>query len=687
MEILQNSLIEWRSPDPGAPRTIERILKIDPARDHAVVIEMTLESGMPERRSHTEILNAVESGEARILETDPWFAPAGDDLPEALKEARDKSWAIIQPIISLPNPFSKKRRKAALHDALKQTARARLYSLLRRYWRGGQNINALVPRYANCGAPGVPRLGKGKKSGRKARHEAHAGKQLTEKDRSLIERGFERFYCKETRPSARRAYERTCEEFYNDGYRNENGIQIPELSPPNKRPSFRQFKYLLRDKLKSPGTHKKRMGERKFNLNKRELNGRFRSNGPGSRFMIDATKGDIYLVSEYDKNQSIGRATIYLVIDHFSHLIAGFYLGIGEPSAKNAGLALANAGRDKQEFCAEYGKIIKPEEWPCRHLPNSLLADQGELRGPIAEPWIDNLGIRIDQTPTNRADLKGAVERAFDSLQKRVFYELPGYVVKTRARRDKNPAQEARFTLSELTCLVIDWIIEYNSTPLTGILQDDLPKEAGLTPTKLWAWGIENRGAELKTVPQEILLAATLPKGKATVNRQGISFRQTIYSCETAIREEWGASKVGERFPCHYDPNNTSVLYICHQNKELEQCEIKHANDIAWGKSWFDMEKTRADQNLEMKSERENVLQLRAARHAKTSAILKTKTKGRRLSKNIREARAEEIALQGGTQAIPESALEKPTNVIPMPPPEEPDLNIDRLQMLKKMKG
>lgn len=50
--------------------------------------------------------------------------------------------------------------------------------------------------------------------------------------------------------------------------------------------------------------------------------------GPGSRYQIDATIGDVYLVSEYNRNQIIARPIIYVVIDVFSRMITGVYVGL-----------------------------------------------------------------------------------------------------------------------------------------------------------------------------------------------------------------------------------------------------------------------------------------------------------------------------------------------------------------------
>ncbi|MGU7807970.1 transposase, partial [Escherichia coli] len=92
--------------------------------------------------------------------------------------------------------------------------------------------------------------------------------------------------------------------------------------------------------------------------------------GPGARYEIDATIADIYLVSNSNPESIVGRPTIYFVIDVFSRLVAGFYIGFESPSYLAAIQALNIAMTDKVQYCAEYGILIQPEDWPAVGLPD-----------------------------------------------------------------------------------------------------------------------------------------------------------------------------------------------------------------------------------------------------------------------------------------------------------------------------
>ncbi len=144
------------------------------------------------------------------------------------------------------------------------------------------------------------------------------------------------------------------------------------------------------------------------------------TNGPGTRFQVDATIADIYLVSSLDVNKVIGRPVIYAVLDVYSRIITGLYVGLEGPSWIGAMMALDNMIADKVEFCKQYGIDITPEQWPTHHLPEIIIADRGEFEGYSVENLINNLNLKIENTTAYRGDLKGIVERKFRTFNGKV---------------------------------------------------------------------------------------------------------------------------------------------------------------------------------------------------------------------------------------------------------------------------
>ncbi len=104
-----------------------------------------------------------------------------------------------------------------------------------------------------------------------------------------------------------------------------DGTPAPLLLPAEMRPSFDQFRYWYENHYRELRREQKaRRGERDYNLTRRELLGDSTQMafGPGSVYQIDATIGDIYLVSSLDRSRIIGRPVVYACVDVFSRMIS-----------------------------------------------------------------------------------------------------------------------------------------------------------------------------------------------------------------------------------------------------------------------------------------------------------------------------------------------------------------------------
>lgn len=146
-------------------------------------------------------------------------------------------------------------------------------------------------------------------------------------------------------------------------------------------PTLRQFKHAYHSSADLIEFRRER-DPRRFALNYRPLTGSATAEtwGPGSRFLIDATMADIYLVSRDDRSRIVGRPVIYVVIDVWSRLIVGLYVAIEDASWTSAMMALANAACSKVAFCLEHGVEIDEAEWPAANIGARLLSDHGEVK-------------------------------------------------------------------------------------------------------------------------------------------------------------------------------------------------------------------------------------------------------------------------------------------------------------------
>lgn len=166
-------------------------------------------------------------------------------------------------------------------------------------------------------------------------------------------------------------------------------------------PTVWQFGHFYRRKYEKPEVLEKRTTRIEYQKDVRPLTSIVTANllGPGSCFEIDATLADIYLVSDNDRRNIIGRPVVYVVVDVFSRMVAGLYVGLENPSYATAMLALLNALTDKVANCKDHGFEIDYEDWPIVGLPDAIMADRGELFGHQIEALECAFSVCIETAP------------------------------------------------------------------------------------------------------------------------------------------------------------------------------------------------------------------------------------------------------------------------------------------------
>lgn len=586
MTLSVNMLLEWETGE------IERILWI--SVHDIVLIEVNNPRAVPKLQSRKAVEDALLHNKARVVVIDPYLSATlpYDLLTEARRSRRDRAWAVIRPLIEehMPDIFIREKRGRLASERAQEAgvSKTTLYGYLRRYWQGGQIPNALIPHFHASGAFGEDRLEGGQKRGRPRQDNSSRGINVTPEIRDLFRKGIRRFYENRDRSSLRDAYQHTLEHYFNQGYEMRDGIPISILPHPDNLPTFWQFEYWYYKDRDLTRTLVKRRGESRYNLESRPLLGDSTSMafGPGSVYQIDATVGDIYLVSELDPARIIGRPVIYLVVDVFSRMVVGLSVTLEGPSWLGAMLALENATTDKTAFCERYSVTLSANEWPCQHLPEMLVADRGELEGYNGDQIVHGLNVVVSNTAPYRADMKGIVEQYFRLTNLRVLNSLPG-AVREQERGASDYRLDAKLSLSQLTTLLIRGVLYHNrhhymaEYPLDrAMLHDGVDP----CPLDLWDWGIQNRTGHLRTLPVETIRLSLLPQDEATVTRQGIRFRKLYYTCPTAVEAGWyvQAGQSGRwKLQVSYDPRLADYLYLWHEGgRQVEVCSLLDNNKM-----------------------------------------------------------------------------------------------------------
>jgi hypothetical protein len=545
--------------------SIERVLWVDPSNTYLVTIDSDIQhrNARPIIRQIADLERDLHSGVIMHLEQDPYqnIYQSDDAFPPAYLEKREESWGLVKTILSKVEApgmlFDPHILGPIISEIHKDTGKAKttLYRLLRYYWQKGQVENALLPNFDLCGAPGKIRKSGSAKRGAPSKDALEKGMptgvNVDDTVKEFFRQGVQLYYETRECKTQKEAFLRTLMKFFAIDEKECDGIKVPVLPLKEKLPTENQFRYWYYREYHPVRAIVKREGEHAYNVNNRAALGSLKLKvfGPGSIYIIDATVGDIYLVSEMDRNRIIGRPVIYVIIDVFSGLIVGMSVSLEGPSWLGAMQALENMTLDKVAFCKEYGRTIQPGQWPSAHIPHSILADRGELLSPRIEKFMKKFHVSVANTAPYRPDWKGELEHQFCLLNDTVIHWQPGAVRKREPGRP-DYRLDASLTLRGFRRLLIDYVIEHNTTREVnethinpGVVADGISPY----PCELWKWGIKNCSGILRKESLESIRLALMPDDTAWVTRDGIHFGKLHYTCKLAEQEDWfGAVRRGK---------------------------------------------------------------------------------------------------------------------------------------------
>lgn len=564
-----------------------RILWIDEGNIIAYLIDINDEKAVPFVQTTAEIRQQIVSDELLKVRDIDINRHIISNLTDKQEEHRNKAWKMIEELVDLePDIYQRKKRGKIVRKFIDEHGfnRVTLYKNLRRYWQRGKTKDALIPDYSNSGGKGKDKNLSDNKVGKPREYNSN-GINVDSKTKGIFKEAINRHYLSAKKNSLSHAYRMMIKENYTEDYYYEDGVQKIILRNEDKVPSERQFRYWFKKEYGVKEIVTRREGSKKYERDHRPVLGSSTHEvfGPGSRFQIDATIADVYLVSSYNADWIIGRPIIYFVIDVFSRMITGMYIGLEGPSWVGAMMALENTTKNKVEYCKEFGINIAESQWACEHLPEVILADNGEFEGYLVEPLINGLKVNVENHPSFRPDWKGIVEKLFDTSQKHLKPFLPGYIDKDfRERGAEDYRLKAKLTMQDYTKLIIQFVIHYNNNHyMDAYVRDEEMIEAGVksTPRELWNWGLINRAGKLKTAPANVIRFYLMPTTKATVTHKGIKFKNMLYSCESAVKESWFAlARPGQKgtwkVNVSYDSRNVSKIYLHSEQSIYETCYL-----------------------------------------------------------------------------------------------------------------
>lgn len=564
---------------------------------------------------------AIRVGNAQLsLYELPYYQlQSEDDISKNHLVKREEKYQLIIGLVSdsnfLLSLVEQPRNKfISLHAKTHNTYVQNVYRALNLYWKFGQERNALLPSYQNSGGRGKSRIAGTIKRGSPIQLsspsiEAPAGVNTTELDKTLFLKAMKKFGLKGEKVKFSRVYDKMLKEYY-------AGELIAAESESREAlvPNYRAFVYWIKKLVPAHTLIRKQTNQGDFDRNKRGLKGSATDHTevPGSCFELDATVLDVHIVSEFQRNHVLGRPTIYCVVDKESRMIVGLHASMEYASWRAGRQALINSFTSKKAYCAEFGIEIEETDWPCKHIPQRLLCDRGEFicknAEDLAVPLIGHLSI----TPPYRAELKGIVEHRFNILNEKLIHELLG-TTKGRqyVRSDKDPRLNATFTLREITKLLIDEVLEHNSSIFKDLAkQSTLLIESELSPTPLNYWNlhVKTQRHALSRADEAHVRSRLLPAIKVSMTGKGIRLNdQMYYDSNHADFDAWkviARNNGSWQLDALVDHDNSSFIYVrleeessftrCHLMKESANFAHRHQADILYFEDWVKLVKNKA---------------------------------------------------------------------------------------------
>lgn len=677
---------------------LQRIVHMDASIDEIWLKDVSSRN-WPYRLSYAKFVQDFERPSPRYEivfdEPTPLFIVPPNCSHTATNERQKQHWAIMELLLlagasderTLMFPVSRRPLIVAACEQFNVT-RQTVVNILIRYWQRGMTAEALRPDFQKCGAPGSPRnITSDQRVGRRRTISPGQGLSVNDDLRRIFEIAALHWLNSKKKKRLPDAYDFMVQKFYSDQIKADEGGQVRVVVFRDK-PSIRQFRHFIKTHYRQSYIYKKREGEKNWNSTARAILGRgdHGTQGPGDRFQVDATVADIYLVSQYDRRRVLRRPIIYFVIDVWSRLIVGVYVGFEGPSWVGAMMTLVNMVSPKVEFCKQYGISIEAAEWPACHAPKVLLADKGELSSVgLTEQIEAKLRIHIENAASGRADFKSIIERRFGTVPAVWKPFAPGYVESDYGQRGARDYKlDAKLNLYEFTQLVILSVLEHNSKPVSGYRTPAAMTTDRRIPVclELWNWGIENRSGVLRHVPVHEVALAVMPQDKARVTPSGIKFKGAYYECATAMKEEWfslARHKSSWEVDVSYDLRMREVLYLRDESlpRGFEACTLLPSYADCVGKTHFEAEEIARAEKVQLAATADLRQEKRIERHMRMRQIVSNATaeadlvrdprlsKAQRLS-SIKENHATEKAVQRRREAHEfASKLSPVTNVQP----------------------
>jgi putative transposase len=258
------------------------------------------------------------------------------------------------------------------------------------------------------------------------------------------------------------------------------------------------------------------------------------ANRPNDIWQADHTLLDIWLSNERGQP---ARPWLTAIIDDYSRVVPGYFLGFGHPSALITSLALRQAIWRKEDH-----------RWHVCGIPEVFYTDHGsDFTSKHLEQVSADLKMQLVFSTAGIPRGRGKMERFFATVNQLFLCRLPGY-----APAGSGPVKP-KLTLGELEDQFREFLLtEYHQRVHSG---------TGLAPQDRW-----EAGGFLPRMPESLehldLLLLTVAKARR-VHQDGIHFQGLHYLDLTL------AAYVGQDVTIRYDPRDLAEIRVYYRDAFL----------------------------------------------------------------------------------------------------------------------
>jgi len=184
---------------------------------------------------------------------------------------------------------------------------------------------------------------------------------------------------------------------------------------------------------------------------------------------VDHTMADVHLYDE-QRGLLMGRPWITAIVDRYSRMIVGFFIGFEPPSYVSVMHALRHAIAPKTYLRDLYPSVRF--DYPCCGLPELLVTDNGAEFGADAfRDAMVELTVDYQACPVRQPWYKGVIERWFLTLRLQLLQQMPGNSAgENRQNGEYQPDQKACMGFARFVEVFHLWLIDdYHQALHAGI--------------------------------------------------------------------------------------------------------------------------------------------------------------------------------------------------------------------------